>query len=157
MRAPLLSWVITVKVDELQKLFLETWKVFTRFFNTFTADDKYSLISRDNSMQTIQMHLSQKQKIFSEFFSAFFESALNFAHFQKRWPSYVMYFRNYRQRKTCLDKSVKGPVWEDSLTGDMVNGLRHWFNVKESAFIILSDHCEVNGVAKVTLRVMKIL
>ena len=34
-------------------------------------------------MQTIQMNLSQKQKIFSEFFSAFFESALNFEHFQK--------------------------------------------------------------------------
>ena len=30
------------------------------------------------------MHLSQKQKIFSEFFSAFFESALNFEHFQKK-------------------------------------------------------------------------
>ena len=27
------------------------------------------------------MHLSQKQKIFSEFFSAFFESALNSEHF----------------------------------------------------------------------------
>ena len=35
-------------------------------------------------MQTIQMHLSQKQKIFSEFCSAFFESALNFKHFQKK-------------------------------------------------------------------------
>ena len=35
-------------------------------------------------MQTIQMHLSQKQKIFAYFFSAFFESALNFEHFQKK-------------------------------------------------------------------------
>ena len=35
-------------------------------------------------MHTIQMHLSQKQKIFSEFFSAFFESALNLEHFQKK-------------------------------------------------------------------------
>ena len=34
-------------------------------------------------MKTIQMHLSQKQNIFSEFFSAFFESALNFKYFQK--------------------------------------------------------------------------
>ena len=33
-------------------------------------------------MQTIQMHLSQKQNIFSEFFSAFFEFQLNFEHFQ---------------------------------------------------------------------------
>ena len=35
-------------------------------------------------MQTIQMHLSQKPKIFSELFGAFFESVLNFRHFQKK-------------------------------------------------------------------------
>ena len=63
---------------ELQKSVLETWKFFSRLLNTVTADDKYSLISRDNWMQTIQMHLSQKQNVFFEFFSAFFESALNF-------------------------------------------------------------------------------
>ena len=34
-------------------------------------------------MQTIHMHLSRKQNIFSEFFSAFFEYALNFEYFQK--------------------------------------------------------------------------
>ena len=84
MRAPLSSWVITVKVIELQKSLLETLKFFSRFVNTFNAHDKYSLISRDNWMQTIQKHLSQKQNIFSKFFSAFFESALNFEHFQKK-------------------------------------------------------------------------
>ena len=30
------------------------------------------------------MHFSQKEKIFSQFFSAFFESALNFKHFEKK-------------------------------------------------------------------------
>ena len=50
---------------ELQKSLLETWKFFSRFFNTLTVDDKYSLITRENWMQTIQMHLSQKEKIFS--------------------------------------------------------------------------------------------
>ena len=35
-------------------------------------------------MHTIQIHLSQKQKIFSEFFSAFSESPLNSEHFQKK-------------------------------------------------------------------------
>ena len=69
---------------ELQKSLLEMWKFFSRFFNTLTADDKYSLISRDNWMQTIQMRLSQKQNIFPAFFSAFFESALNFEHFQRK-------------------------------------------------------------------------
>ena len=66
---------------ELQKSLLETWNFFSHFFNTLTADDKYSVISRDNWMHTIQIHLSQKENIFSEFFSAFFESALNSEHF----------------------------------------------------------------------------
>ena len=35
-------------------------------------------------MHTIQTHLSQKEKIFSEFFSAFFEFSLNFEHSQKK-------------------------------------------------------------------------
>ena len=35
-------------------------------------------------MQTIQMQLSQKQNFFSQFFSAFSESALNFQHFEKK-------------------------------------------------------------------------
>ena len=49
-----------------------------------TANDKYSLNSKDKGMQKFQMHLSQKEKNFSEFFSSFFESALNFEHFQKK-------------------------------------------------------------------------
>ena len=69
---------------ELQKWLLETWKFFSRFLNTLTADDKYSLINTENWMQTIQTHLSQKQNIFSEFFSAFLESALNFQHFETK-------------------------------------------------------------------------
>ena len=35
-------------------------------------------------MQKFQMHLSQKENNFCEFFSAFFESALNLEHFQKK-------------------------------------------------------------------------
>ena len=69
---------------ELQKSLLETWKFFGRFLKTMTADDKYSLSSSDNWMQKIQMHLSQKQNVFSQFFAAFFEYALNFKHFEKK-------------------------------------------------------------------------
>ena len=35
-------------------------------------------------MQTIQLHLSQKQTFFLNIFSAFFESTLNFEHFQTK-------------------------------------------------------------------------
>ena len=69
---------------EFQKSLLDTWKVFSRFPNTLTTGDNYSLVSRDNWMETIQMHLSQKQKIFCEFFAAFLESELNLEHFQKK-------------------------------------------------------------------------
>ena len=53
------------------------------FLNTLTDDDKYSLLYRDNLTQPIQILLSQKQKTFSEFFSAFLKSTLNLEHFQK--------------------------------------------------------------------------
>ena len=35
-------------------------------------------------MQPIQMHLSQKQKTFSEFFCALFKFTSNFQYFQKK-------------------------------------------------------------------------
>ena len=35
-------------------------------------------------MIKFQMHLSQNEKYFSEFFSAFFECALNFEQFQQK-------------------------------------------------------------------------
>ena len=157
MRALLSSSVIAVKVIELQKSLLDTWLFFRRFLNTLTADDKYSLISRENWMQTIMLHLCQEPKFFSEVFSAFFESALNFEHFQEKMTLIAYVFPKFRPRKTCLDKCLKTPAWEELSTGDMVNGLNHWFSLNESTFIILGDHCEGNWVAKVTLRHMKIL
>ena len=102
MRARLSSWVTTVKVIELQKSLLDTWKFFTPFLNTFTANDKYFLISKDKWMQTIQMHLSEKQKFFSEFFSAFFESALNFEHFQKKMTLIAYVFPKLPTTKDVL-------------------------------------------------------
>ena len=84
MRVPLPARVITVKVIELQNFLLDTWKFFRPFLNTLTADDRYSLLSKNKWMQTIQMHLSQKPNIFSELFYVFFEFVLNFEHFQKK-------------------------------------------------------------------------
>ena len=65
MRALLRSRVIKVKVIELKKSLLDTWKFFRPFLKALTADDKYSLISKDNWMETIQMHFTQEPKIFS--------------------------------------------------------------------------------------------
>ena len=49
-----------------------------------TADDKYSLLNRDNLTQPIPKHLSQKQKAFAQFLLPFSKSTLTFEHFQKK-------------------------------------------------------------------------
>ena len=54
------------------------------FVNTLSEDDKYCLLYNDNLLQPIQILLSQKQKTFSEFFSPFLKSTLNFERFQKK-------------------------------------------------------------------------
>ena len=54
------------------------------FPNTLSVYGKYSLFNRGNLTQRIQMQLSQKQKTFSEVFSAFLKSSLNFEHFLKK-------------------------------------------------------------------------
>ena len=102
MRALLPDRVFTVKVIELQKLLLDTWKFFRPFLNTLTAIDKYSLSSKIKWMQTIQMHLSEEPKFFSEFFFAFFESALNFEHFQKKMTLIAYVFPKLPTTKDVL-------------------------------------------------------
>ena len=59
-------------------------KILRLFVNTFTEDDKYSLLYRDNLIQQIQILLSHKEKTFSQFFSAFSKSTLNFEHSGKK-------------------------------------------------------------------------
>ena len=58
-------------------------------------------------MQTIQINLSQKQKIFSEFFSAFLESALNFEHFQKKMTLIAYVFPKLPTTKNVLRQMSK--------------------------------------------------
>ena len=87
---------------ELQKSLLDTWKFFSRCFKTLTTGDNYSLVSRDNWMQKIQMHLSQKQKVFSQLFPAFFESTLNFDSFQKNMTLIAYVFPKLPTTKDVL-------------------------------------------------------
>ena len=49
-----------------------------------TADDKYSLLNRDNLTQPIPTRLSQKQNAFFQFFLPFSRSTLNFEHLPKK-------------------------------------------------------------------------
>ena len=59
-------------------------KMLKLFVNTLTADDKYSLLNKDNLTQPIQILLSQKQNTLLGLFFAFLKSKLNLGHFQKK-------------------------------------------------------------------------
>ena len=58
-------------------------------------------------MNTIQMFLSQKEKIFSGFFSAFFESTLNSEHFQKKRTFIAYIFPKLPTTKNLLRQMSK--------------------------------------------------
>ena len=53
-------------------------------------------------MQTFQMHLSQKENNFSEFFSPFFESALNFEHFKKKDDPHSLFISEITDHERSL-------------------------------------------------------
>ena len=53
-------------------------------------------------MQTIQMHLSRKQKVFSEFFAVFFEFALNFKQFEEKMTLIAYVFPKLPTTKDVL-------------------------------------------------------
>ena len=69
------------------------------FVNTLTADDKLPLVSRDNLMQQKQMHLSRKEKTFSQFFCAFCKTTSNFEHTQKKVTLIAYVFPKLRTPK----------------------------------------------------------
>ena len=67
---------------------LVLWKTIRLFANTLIPDGKYSLLIRDKLTQPLQILLSQKQKSFSQFFSSFLKSTLNFEPCRKKDESH---------------------------------------------------------------------
>ena len=59
-----------------------------QFFNTLTADYKYSRRNRKNLSQQVPMQTSLKLKTSSRFFIPFVTSTLNFQYFEKKGQSY---------------------------------------------------------------------
>ena len=58
-------------------------------------------------MQTIQMHLSQKQKVFSQFSHGFCEPVLNFASFEKKITLIAYVFPKLATTKAVLREMPK--------------------------------------------------
>ena len=76
-------WMMWMQLT-CKKSLLVICKISRLFPNSLSAYGKYSLLNRDILVTPIQMQLSRKQKPFSELFSAFFKSSLNFGHFQTK-------------------------------------------------------------------------
>ena len=66
-------------------------------------------------MHTIQMHFSQNENIFSQFFSAFFESALNSEHFQKKMTLIGYVFPKLPTTKNVLIQMSKSSRFRERL------------------------------------------
>ena len=105
-------WLLCRQLS-LKKSLWVICKLFRPFVNTFTAHHKYCVLNKQYLLHPIHMKITQKQKTFSEFFSAFSKSGWNFEHIQKkRWHSSLMAFRNYALPKTRLDKYQKSTASE---------------------------------------------
>ena len=83
-----------------KKSFLLAWEILGLLVNTSAADEKYPVLNRDNLTILIQMQLSQKQKIFLNFFAALLKSSLNFKYFEKEDDVDRFLFLKLRPRKT---------------------------------------------------------
>ena len=67
-----------------KKSFLVISEILRPFFNLLTLDEKYSLGNRENLLQPIQIQLSKKRQIFSDFFTAFLKCTFDFDHFENK-------------------------------------------------------------------------
>ena len=152
-----------MKDIEFEKVTLMICKILRLFVNKFAADDKYSLLNRDNLTQPIQIQLSQKQKTFSRFFSAVFKSRLNFEHFQTnmtlianvfpklRNPKYVVRytFQSLASQYPSRSNMVKAPKYSSDLHGSTFT----IFIAKDIEFekVTLSDMQNLKTINKLTV------
>ena len=101
--APLPYSMIPVYAIQVGKVSLTDMQVFRVFANSLTPDNNYSILNRDNIYQHFQMQLSQKPKIFSQFFFLHFpdlDSIFNI--FWKNMPLIADAFSNLRTRKDVV-------------------------------------------------------
>ena len=113
-----------------KKSLLDIHQILGLFVDILTTDDKYSLLNKDNLTQPIQMQLSKKQKTFSEVFSAFLESTLNFGHFPKKMTLIAYVFPKLQTANNVVREVSK----KSRFTGpfDKVHGKRSQRLLKSS-------------------------
>ena len=77
-------------------------KILGLFVDILTADDKYSLLNRENLLQHFQMQLSWKQKTVFQVFLAFSKFRFNLEYFSKKITLMAHVFLNLGTRKNVI-------------------------------------------------------
>ena len=112
MTALLPYFLIIARAIELQKVSVSNMQNL-KTINTLTANNKYSLLNRNNSTQPIQMQLFQKQKFFL-IFSLTSETRLNFEHFPKKMTLVADVFPKLRTPKNVIKSISKKSRFRES-------------------------------------------
>ena len=102
--------MITGRPLSWKKYLLLTYQISGLFGNILAANGKYSVLNRVNLTIPVVMHISEKQKTFSEVFSSFLGSSLHFGYFETKDDVIDFVFPKLWTLKTWLNKRLRVPV-----------------------------------------------
>ena len=74
---------------------------------TLAADKKYRVLNRDNLTIPIQMQLSEKEKTFSELFTAVLQPRLNFKYFETKDDPHRFCFSEITDSENLVTSTTK--------------------------------------------------
>ena len=95
------------------------------------------------------MHLSQKQKVFSQLFAAFFEFGINFGHFQKKMTLIAYVFPKSPTTKDVLrempkNSRLRGPL--DMRHGKRAEALIQSYRRENSLVVFLRHSLRMTNI-----------
>ena len=90
----------------------------------------------------------KNKKVFVVFFFYFQNLYEILKIFKLKMTLIADFFRHNALRKTWLDLCPKSPISKDPLTGNMVNGFKHCWDVNNRNLAIFSDDFEGDWVGK---------
>ena len=127
-----------------ENCFSVIWKVLKMFVNILTADDKFSLLNRDNLRQPIQMQLSQKKKHFLNLFLQFWKLDKILNIFNKRMTFIVAVFPTLWTQKNVVNQISKKSNFIRFFAKQHVKGSKYCWNRNHTTCTILLNHCDPN-------------
>ena len=142
-----IHWWLSSQLSWNRSLLL-TCKILVLLVNALTADEKYSILNRNNLTIPVQIQLPEKQKTFFQFLASFLKFRLDFKRFEKKMFLIAFVFLKLRTPNTSLVKCLKSPVSEDPSTSNMTDVPKHCWNLHHTIFIILIDLWQVKRAGK---------